>query len=75
MDLAGAGGYKDSDKKRTDKRGIKKKILYSSFPWVEKLNKEGNKEAGFNRKSPKISLNASKRCMRVTSNMNAPLYF
>lgn len=43
--------------KRADKRGVKKrkKKLYSSFPWVEKLNKEGNEEAGFNRKSPKIS--------------------
>lgn len=39
--------------KRADKGGVKKN-LYSSFPWVEKLNK-GNKEAGFNRKSPKIS--------------------
>lgn len=38
--------------KRADSR---KKKLSSSFPWVEKLNKEGNKEAGFNRKSLKIS--------------------
>ena len=50
MDLTEAGGYEDSDKKNRQK-----KELFCSFPWVEKLNKEGNKEAGFNRKSPKIS--------------------
>lgn len=53
MDLTTAGGYEDSDKKNRQKR--RRKNLYSSFPWVEKLNKGGNKEAGFNSKSPKIS--------------------
>lgn len=46
--------------KRADTRKKKKK-LSSSFPLVEKLNKEGNKEAGFNGKSLKISLNASEQ--------------
>lgn len=51
MDLTRAVGY-DTDKKNTKEE---KKILYSSFPWVEKLNKVGNKEVGYNRKSLKIS--------------------
>lgn len=51
MDFTDAVGYEDSNKKSRQQ----KKKLSSSFPWVEKLNKEGNKEAGFNRKSLKIS--------------------
>lgn len=42
-------------KTATKRADTRKKKLSSSFPWVEKLNKEGNKEAGFNRKSLKIS--------------------
>lgn len=65
MDLITAGGYEDSDKKnrqqrRKKKRGEKTKKLNSFFPGVDKLNREGNKRAGSNRKSPKISENASK---------------
>lgn len=51
MDFTDAVGYEDSNKKSRQQ----KKKLSSSFPWVEKLNKEGSKEAGFNRKSLKIS--------------------
>lgn len=46
---------KTATKKNRQKKSKKKKKLYSLFPRVEKLNKEGNKEAGFNRDSPKIS--------------------
>lgn len=55
MDLTGAGGYEESDKKNRQQRSEKNKQLNSSFPGVEKLKKEGNKRAGFNRQSPKIS--------------------
>lgn len=51
MDFTDAVGYEDSNKKSRQQ----KKKLSSSFPLVQKLNKEGNKEAGFNRKSLKIS--------------------
>lgn len=50
-------GAKTATEKNRQKRSKKKKkiFFYSPFPWVEKLNREGNKEAGFNRESPKIS--------------------
>lgn len=47
MDLTGAGGYEDNHKKKNRQKRSKKKIIYSTFPLVEKLNKEGNKEAIF----------------------------
>lgn len=42
-------------KQTTEEEEEGKKKLNSSFPGVDKLNREGNKRASSNRKSPKIS--------------------